>query len=321
MGSIRTKHAVISGACSGIGLALARSLLDQPDWKVVCADIRPESWKNLNPPLDSSRATFVECDIADWDSHAALFKKAFEWTGGQIDFYAANAGIGDRESLLFPWDLEAEPTKPNLDCIAVCELANYYGMKLFVHYARKTQQRLGADHAKIYHPKVVMTASCVAQYPFPIAPQYSAAKHAILGYTRAIGGTLYAKDNITVNCIMPAVVDTGILPGDLKERWPKGWLTPLSTMVRAFQELIDETGKVQQDGKSDGKDGVVKTAQSVECALDRLYYREPVAAPDESQAFMVKDSVDPNGVWAASVNAVWQARVAAGDTSSSVGGQ
>lgn len=317
-----TKHAIVSGGCSGIGLALTRALLAKPDWKVVVADIRPQSYDNLSPPLDPQRTIFVEADVSKWDSHAALFKRAYEYSNGQIDFYAANAGIGDRESLLFPWDLDSEPTKPDLGCVEVCELANYYGMKLFVHYARKTQRKLGEGHAQSYKPKVVMTASCVALYPFPIAPQYSAAKHAVLGYTRAIGGTLYANDGVTVNCIMPAVVDTGILPSGMKESWPKGWLTPLSTMVRAFEELMDEEGKVAQDGKSDGKDGVVKTAQAVECALDKLYYREPVAAPDESQEFMVKDSVDPKGVWATTVNEVLRQRMAAGEgTNTSVGGQ
>ena len=316
------KHAIVSGGCSGIGLALVRHLLSSPDWKVVVADIRPEAFKALSPPLDTSRTIFVEVDISKWDSHAALFKKAWEWSNGRIDFYAANAGIGDRESLLFPWDIDAEPVKPNLDCIEVCELANYYGLKLFVHYARKTQRQLGEGHRDVYKPKVVMTASCVALYPFPIAPQYSAAKHAVLGYTRAIGGALYANDNVAVNCIMPAVVETGILPGRLKELWPKGWLTPLSTMVRAFVELIDEKGAVANDGKSDGKDGVVKTAQAVECALDKLYYRDPVPPPDESQKFMVEDSVKPDGVWATSVREVWEARLAEGQgANTSVGGQ
>ena len=299
-------HAIVSGGCSGIGLSLVRHLLDKSDWKVIVADINPAGWEAVSPGLDPNRTLFVQTDVADWQSHAALFKKAYEWSGEQIDFYAANAGIGERDSLHVPWDLDSEPTKPSLACVEVCELANYYGVKLFTHYARKSQQRLGAGHKEAYKPKIVMTASCAALYPFPIAPQYSAAKHAVLGYTRSIGATLYASENIAVNCIMPALVDTNILPPGIRDRWPQGWITPLSTIMRAYDELIDGQGNVEADGRSDGKHGVVKTAQSVECALDRLYYREHVAPPDDSQRFVIEDSNKPDGIWATSVQKKFQ---------------
>ncbi|ETN42566.1 uncharacterized protein HMPREF1541_01723 [Cyphellophora europaea CBS 101466] len=303
------KCAIISGGCSGIGLHLARHLLSFPDWRVVVADINPTAWAALNPPLDPNRTIFIETNVASWESHAALLKQAYAWSNEQIDFYAANAGIGDRDSFFLPWNLDAEPTKPDLSCVDVCETANFYALKLFIHYARKTSQRLGLNAKATFNPKLVFTASCVAQYAFPIAPQYAAAKHAVLGFTRAVAADAYQIDNVAVNCIMPAVIDTGILPGGLN--WPKEYITPFSTLNRAYEELVDDHGKVQQDGKSDGKDGVVKVGQSVEVALDKLYYRKHVEPPDESQRFMVQDSISPTGLWAQAMRKMLEALVEA----------
>lgn len=308
------KHAIISGGCSGIGLHLAKHLLARPEWRVVIADINPAGWAAIDPPLDPERTLFVEADVANWDSHAALLKQAYAWSNNQIDAYFANAGIGDRDSFFLPWDLEAEPAKPNLACVEVCETANYYALKLFIHYSRRTTQRLGGleqARAAGFHPKLVFTASCVALYPFMIAPQYNAAKHAVLGLTRGVGQQCYDIDGIAVNCIMPAVIDTPILPGALRLNWPQEYITPFETLNRAFDELIDVEGKVQQDGKSGGQAGVVKTGQSIECATDRLYYRTHYDPPDESQKFMVEDSKKNDGLWMQSLMAIMQERAKA----------
>lgn len=316
------KHGIISGGCSGIGLHLARHLLSKPDWRLVIADINAAAWAALDPPLDPERTLFVETDVSKWDSQAALLKQAYAWSNSQIDAYFANAGIGDRDSFFMPWDLESEPTKPDLSCVEVCETANYYALKLFMHYSRKTTQRLGGleqARAAGFHPKLTFTASCVALYAFPIAPQYNAAKHAVLGLTRSAGQWSYETDGVAINCIMPAVIDTPILPGGLKLSWPQKYITPFETLNRAFDELTDADGKVQQDGKSEGKDGVIKSGQSVECALDRLFYRTPYAPPDESQKFMAEDAVKIDGLWMQSITAVIQARAKAAAEAAAAG--
>lgn len=96
---------------------------------------------------------------------------------------------------------------------------------------------------------------------------------------------------------MPAYVDTPLTPDEVTALWPKEWLTPLSTLNRAYDELIDEHGRVEQDGKSDGKDGQVKAGKAVECVVDRLYYRRAVEFADESQQFLIEQSFYPDGVW------------------------
>jgi hypothetical protein len=99
-----------------------------------------------------------------------------------------------------------------------------------------------------------------------------------------------------VNCIMPAFVLTNIIPAPLAKAWPKDYVTPLGTMMRAYDELIEVEGKVVGDGKSDGVNGIVKTAMSVECVVERLFYRTHVPPADESQAFLVAEAGE-DGLW------------------------
>ncbi|KIV97383.1 hypothetical protein PV10_01139 [Exophiala mesophila] len=302
--STHLKTAIVTGGCSGIGLGLVKHLLAKPNWKVVIADIRPEGYHAISSQLDTQRHIFVETDVTSWDQQAALFKKAYAWSGNnQIDFVAANAGTSERDHITAgPWDLDGEPPKPDLSSAEVNLTGVFYGVRLFVYYARKTNRDLKASsgtdtpHAT-FNPKLVITSSCAGLYPFPLAPLYNATKHGVLALTRAVS-PLLATDNIAVNCICPAYVDTAMTPSGVTALWPPEYITPISTMLRAYDELTDERGRVDKsDGKSDGEDGVVKAGQSVECVVDRLFYRKPVDYADESQKFLIEETFKPDGVW------------------------
>ncbi|KAJ9645626.1 hypothetical protein H2204_001207 [Knufia peltigerae] len=326
------KTAIVTGGCSGIGLGLVKHLLSkQPDkddgdddeWRVVIADLRPEAYEKVSSGLDPARHKFIETDVASWDSQLAMVKEAFSWSGGKIDFFAANAGTAEGEHLLDPTkdDLDSDPTIPSMKCTQVNQVAVFYGLKMFVHYARVTnralkkeaearqkngggggdggggeQQRRQAGKGQ-YNPKFVITSSCSALYPFPIVVQYAATKASLVSLVRSVGRNLLASDNVAVNCIMPAYVDTGLTPNEVTELWPREWVTPLSTMNRAYDELISEDGTVQQDGKSDGRNNKIKAGKCVECVVDRLYYRRGVEFADKSQKFLIEESFHPDGVW------------------------
>jgi 15-hydroxyprostaglandin dehydrogenase (NAD) len=297
-----SKHAIITGGCSGIGYNLVKHLYQKQEWRIVVADIRPEAWDAISSEFSSEKVIFVKVDVASWDDNARLFKEAFAWSQGRIDFFAANAGTGDKEMIYGPQDLDAEPVKPNLFCVEVNEISIHYGLKLFVYYSRKTQRSVKeSSSGPPFNPKMVITASCVGQYPFPVAPQYNASKHACVGLTRSVGGPLYAQDNIAVNCIMPAFIATQMVPAKLLEVWPKEWITPFSTLNRAYDELISDNGIIEQDGRSDGVDGEVKRGQSVEVSCQNLFYRKPVEYADESQRFLIEEAIKPDGLWVTKV--------------------
>ncbi len=118
--------------------------------------------------------------MASWTSQAELFRRAYEYSNGKIDFFAANAGTAEREHLtlgnpLEPEDVDGEPKEPNFLCTQVNQIAVFCGVKLYVHYTRRTAKRLKSESstaATEFTPKMVITSSCSALYPFPIVPEY-----------------------------------------------------------------------------------------------------------------------------------------------------
>ncbi len=289
------KTAIITGACSGIGLALTRHLLSMPTtrWRVVLADINEESYVNVSPTLDPARAVFQRTDVSTWEDNALLFKTAFEWQSGEdaqghgrIDFFAANAGTNDQELVYAKFDLDAEPTKPNLKTIDVNMLAVFYGLKLFIHYSRKTRARLSPS--ALFAPAMIITASAVGLYGFSVNPQYCAAKHGLVGLTRSVGAKLLAGDGLAVNAILPGLVSTGLTPPWMISQCPPEYVTPMSTILQAYDDLMqDET----VDGKVERKSG-----KCLEASQGELYYREQVDFPSDGQRWLCDDNAN-GGFW------------------------
>ncbi len=59
---------------------------------------------------------------------------------------------------------------------------------------------------------IVATASMAGLVPFPPNPLYTATKHAVAGFVRAMAPTL-AADSITINAVCPGIVDTPMTVG------------------------------------------------------------------------------------------------------------
>ncbi|KAK5308897.1 hypothetical protein LTR93_012324 [Exophiala xenobiotica] len=78
---------------------------------------------------------------------------------------------------------------------------------------------------------------------------------------------------------MPNYVNTQHYSDETCARWGSNWLTPYSTILRAYDELISEDGTVVQDGKSSGPPGVIK----------------PFV--DEKAEFVILESSKPEGEW------------------------
>jgi NAD(P)-dependent dehydrogenase (short-subunit alcohol dehydrogenase family) len=74
-----------------MGEAISRHLVKN-GWKVAMADIQPN--EALVKELGGN-AEFFKCNVADYDSQAAMFQGAWDMFG-RIDALCANAGIVDR---------------------------------------------------------------------------------------------------------------------------------------------------------------------------------------------------------------------------------
>ncbi|MCJ1330382.1 hypothetical protein MMC10_007065 [Thelotrema lepadinum] len=293
MASSTPPVAIITGAASGIGLALIKHLYSQ-GWKVYMADISPTgssvaaSIPTSSPSSPSSPSpppTFIQTDVSSFASQATLFKTAYT-TSGHIDLVAANAGIDDRESPHGSFPLSADPTEPDLTTLDVDLKAVFYGLKLFVHYVRKekeTHPSANPDHGDVKETrqkKFIPTASIMGLYPFPAQPVYGSAKAGVINLVRSVGSRFLEEDNIAVNAICPAFVATGLAPpGVVAVVEGKGYLTPMSSIIRAYEELIG----------SDERAG-----ETVEVSGTELYWRKPVGFANWGSRWLADD---PDGLW------------------------
>lgn len=144
--------AIVTGAASGIGLAVTKHLLSR-GFRVAMADVNSNEGQRLATEL-GSQTIFVQADVSSYEAQAKLFATAFSWGGERLDFFAANAGIDDRQSL-YQTDEELDsngiPKPLNLKCLQVDLEAVIQGIWLFKHFARKNKTTRGG--------KVVITSS------------------------------------------------------------------------------------------------------------------------------------------------------------------
>lgn len=86
-----TRRAIITGASSGIGLALAQEL-DRRGWELALLARRTELLTEAVATL--KRATAVTCDVTSATAVADAVRRAESALGGPFDLAVANAGIG-----------------------------------------------------------------------------------------------------------------------------------------------------------------------------------------------------------------------------------
>jgi len=198
-GRIEGKVAVVTGGCSGIGLATVQRFVEEGA-KVVIGDIDDDAGIKLVADLGTDdagiqNATYVHVDVTDKDQVDALFKTARD-TYGAVDIAFNNAGISppDDDSIL-DTDLDAwrRVQEVNLTSVYLC-------CKAALPYM--LEQKSGS---------IINTASFVAVMGAATSQiSYSASKGGVLAMTRELG-VQFARDGIRVNALCPGPVNTPLL--------------------------------------------------------------------------------------------------------------
>jgi NAD(P)-dependent dehydrogenase (short-subunit alcohol dehydrogenase family) len=173
-------RAVVTGAASGIGAAIATELARRGG-TVAGLDLEPGA---VAPP-----ATAFLCDVGDDASVRAAVSQAAAQLGG-IDIVVNNAGIGAAGTV-------ADNTDEQW---AQVWNVNVVGM---VRVARAALPHLRASE----HAAIVNTCSIAATAGLPQRALYSATKGAVLSLTLAMAAD-HIAEGIRVNCVNPGTADT-----------------------------------------------------------------------------------------------------------------
>ena len=187
------KVAVVTGAGSGIGAAIARLFVVEGA-KVVLGDLA-ESGAVLAAELsaDGFDVAFQRVDVTDEISVAALMQAAAS-RFGRLDILIANAGIPERKSPIHELDLADWRRVIDVDLtgVAICN-----------KFAAGIMLATGGG-------AIVNMASILAHVGQENSNAYSAAKAAVVNLTRSVALT-YARQGVRANCVSPGYVDTPLL--------------------------------------------------------------------------------------------------------------
>lgn len=194
MGILDNKVALVTGAGSGIGLAVAHSYAKEGA-KVIVSDINEEHGKQAveNIKAAGGEASFVKADTSKAEDVEALVKKTVE-IYGRLDIACNNAGIGGEQALTGDYSLDSwrKVLSINLDGV-------FYGCK----YQLQQMEKNGGG-------VIVNMASIHGAVAAPLSSAYTTAKHAVVGLTKNIGAE-YAQKNIRCNAVGPAYIETPLL--------------------------------------------------------------------------------------------------------------
>lgn len=184
--------AFITGATSGIGLAVARQLGAQHSKVFISArtaDAVASTVKDL--AAEGVEADGTACDVRSAGDIRAAVRAAAERFGG-IDILVNNAGrSGGGVTADIPDELWLDVIATNLNSVFLVtrEVLNTGGMR---------------DKSR---GRIINIASTAGKQGVVLGAPYSASKHGVVGFTKALGNEL-AKTGITVNAVCPGYVET-----------------------------------------------------------------------------------------------------------------
>ena len=87
---IKDKRIVVTGAASGIGLALCEEFHASEVKSIVCVDINEEGAKSI---AEKVNGIAIAADVSSEKDIINVVEKANEYSGG-IDIFCSNAGVG-----------------------------------------------------------------------------------------------------------------------------------------------------------------------------------------------------------------------------------
>ena len=247
------KNAIVTGAASGIGLALSRELVNRGA-RVWLLDINKAGVEKAAEELGSN-AQAACVDVRDAQALKQMVS-AVTQAQGSLDFMFNNAGIGIGGEM---HELDTEHFDLIIDI-------NIRGVMNGIAAAYPVMVSQG-------HGCIVNTASAAGLAPLPLLTAYAMTKHAVVGLSRSLRIEA-AHYGVRVNALCPSAIETPLLdsgmPEDMGAPWRPDVRGYLSKLAKPYP--VETFAHYALDGVASNRELIVAPFESrVAMFIGRLF--------------------------------------------------
>lgn len=190
--SLKNKVAIVTGASQGIGLATCRRFINEDIQSLIMISSSNENLTNALKQLNSLPNIYTfQCDLSNKENIDKTFKNIFSQFS-HIDILINNAGIIDDSPVLNMTEFQLQHVMD----------INFYASFYCI-------QKVLPIMIKQNYGKIVNVSS-TSKFGTVNKANYAASKAALDALTRTLAKEV-ASNNITVNSVVPELIDTGML--------------------------------------------------------------------------------------------------------------
>jgi len=187
---LNNRVAVVTGGAQGFGFSITERFLDSGA-KVIVWDVDKKAIEEASKKISSEKCSYQLVDVTNFEDINKNIENITKEKN--IDIFVNNAGIAGKNAKVWDYPNDEWLKVINLDLNAV-----FYCCKAIVPHMIKNN-----------YGRIINISSIAGKEGNPNASAYSAAKAAVIGFTKSLGKEL-ADKNIAVNCVTPAAAKTRI---------------------------------------------------------------------------------------------------------------
>lgn len=216
MKRLENKIALVTGGASGIGKAIVKTFISEGA-KVVFTDLNEVLGIEVQNEIGEN-TYFIKADASSPSDNEKIVKETIAKFGA-LHIAVNNAGIGGESNIVGDLSLEGWRKVIDINLNGV-----FYGM----HYQLPEIEKVGGS--------IINMASILGSVGFANSSAYSAAKHGVLGLTKASAWE-YGTKNVRINAIGPGFISTPLVDDNL---------TPEVLKYLETQHAMQRLGKAEE---------------------------------------------------------------------------
>uniref|UniRef100_A0A093V6L3 Putative oxidoreductase n=1 Tax=Talaromyces marneffei PM1 TaxID=1077442 RepID=A0A093V6L3_TALMA len=284
---------IISGGCSGLGLATARDL-HQAGAYVALLDVNADAGRAVIQQLGEQRARFLQADVTDTSSLEAAVKSTIEWTqqtGSVLAGVVAAAGVG-LPAKIYDARTESPVSMSSIDFVLNINIRGTIDLiRLSVPHMVKNSPLTEDGERGV----IIMVSSSAAFDGQPGQVAYAASKGAVASMTLPLARDL-ARYGIRAVTIAPSLFDSA-MTRQLSDKARKSLERVMEFPVRAGNP--EEFSSLTRLGACDEQRPACKNClrHNIDCAYSvspvksRLLAHNPATQPNASSVTPAESTI------------------------------